>query len=193
MAANDKFQWLRPPFMLVPYQLNAGLYKPEDLVAIYKRLKDEGLWEAVFHDNPQMNLLDFMEFFSMPSVMLQVINIVEGESITDMGAIAWLSGVEQYGDKQRAVANFCVFRDYQNPAITDPMAKFVFSYWFECLEMDVVVGMTPAANAPAVSFIKRVGFHESCRIPNYCFYKGEVTDCVISFMDKPKYTSFYGG
>lgn len=193
MEVKDKFQWLRPPFMLIPYVVRDGYYKPEDLVSIYNRLNNEGLWDIVFHDNPQMNLLDFMEFFSIPSVMLQIINLVEGESIIDMGAIAWLSGVEQYGDKQRGVANFCVFRDYQNPVITDPMAKIVFSYWFDCLEMDVIVGMTPAANTHAVNFIKRVGFQEACRIPKYSLYKGEYSDCVITFMDKTNYTALYGG
>ena len=188
-----EFQLRQGPFLLAPYNPRGGVYSPEVLVGLYARLKDEGLWDTVFHDNPDMNLLDFMEFFSMPSVMLQFVNILDGENVSDIGAIAWLSGVEQYGSRQRAVANFCVFKSYQRPVLTDPMARLIFGYWFECLGIDVIVGMTPAANAPAVNFIKRVGFVEACRIPNYSFYKGSTTDCVISFMDTKSYSELYGG
>jgi RimJ/RimL family protein N-acetyltransferase len=190
---SSGFKWCRPPFMITPYVVKEGLYSPQDLVDIFNRLKAEDLYETVFHDNPGMNLLDFMSFFSMPSVMLQIIHNVEGDRILDMMGIAWLAAVEQYGDRQRAVGSFCVFKNYQKQVLTQAMAQLTFGYWFEALKMDIVVGMTPAANLAAVRFIKRIGCVEACRIPNYSHLRGTITDCVITYMDKEKYTSLYGG
>jgi RimJ/RimL family protein N-acetyltransferase len=193
MENKKEFQWLKPPFLLVPYVEDKGIYSPSDLVAIYHRLKDEGLWDVVFHDNPDMTLRGFIEFFGIPSVMMQVINIVDGDKIQEMAAISWLSGVEQYGDRTRGVASFCVFKHYQTPVITDKMAKFVLDYWFDCLGMDIVVGMTPEANVQAVNFIKRIGFIESSRLPGYSRYQGKFTNCVITYIDKPQYKKLSGG
>jgi RimJ/RimL family protein N-acetyltransferase len=193
MAEKKEFQWLQPPFMLMPYVVQEGMFAPEDLISLHNRIKEEGLWDTVFHDNPQMNLLEFMNFFSARGVMLQIIHTVEGDVIQDKAAIAWLSGVEQYGDSLRAIASFCVFRDYQNPVIVDRMAKMVFSYWFDELGMEIVIGMTPESNSHAVNFIKRIGFIEIGRIPKYSYLKGSKTPCVITYMDNEQYKTLYGG
>lgn len=193
MTEGKDFKWNRPPFLLAPYVLNGGMFGPEILVDIFNRLKKEELYPIVFHDNPDMNLLDFMNFFSHPTVSLQVLAVTEGDQIKDISGMAWLSGVEVFGDRQRAVASFCSFKEYQSPAYTDAMAAFVFDYWFNCLNMDIVVGMTPAANVLAVRFIKRIGFIETCRIPNYSSLLGKITDCVITYLDKDQYAKVYGG
>lgn len=187
MIQGNDYPYLHPPFLLTPYTTQNNLHSPEELVAIYHRLHSEGLWSTVFHDNPEQSLFDFMAFFNMPTVMMQMINIVDGDSIQDLAAISWLAGVEQYGGRQRAVASFCVFKDYQVPSITSPMAKLVMEYWFKGLKMDIVIGMTPAANIPAVKFIHRIGFKEICRIPEYSLLNGAITDCVISYVNKEQY------
>ena len=140
-----------------------------------------------------MGLLDFMNFFSHPTVALQILSITEDNKIRDMAGMAWLSGLETYANGQRAVASFCAFNDYQNPSQTDAMAAFVLDYWFNCLNLDIIVGMTPAANVIAVRFIKRIGFQETCRIPNYSALFGKKTDCVVTYMDKDQYAKVYGG
>jgi hypothetical protein len=187
IEAKD-FQWRRPPFVLTPYVLNKGIYEPDILVEVFNKLKSEDLYKIVFHDNTDMNLLDFMNFFSHPSVSLQIIAVADGDSITDIAGISWLSGLEKYGENnQRAVGNFCAFRAYQTPAYTDMMAKFVMEYWFKCLGLDIIVGMTPASNVLAVRFIKRIGFRELFRIPNYSSLLGSRTDCVVTYMEKDQY------
>ena len=193
MIEPKNFRWNRPPYLLAPYVLNQGMFGPEALVAIFNRLKQEDLYKIVFHDNPDMNLLDFMNFFSHPTVALQIISIVEGDQIKDMAGMSWLSGMESYADGQRAVASFCAFKDYQTPDKTDAMAAFVLDYWFNCLNLDIVVGMTPAANVLAVRFIKRIGFLETCRIPDYSALFGKKTDCVVTYMNKDQYGKVYGG
>lgn len=192
MQENKEFQWNRPPFVLAPYKANQGILAEDILITIYNRLKSEGLYNIVFHDNPDMSLLDFQNFLSHTTVSLQVITVTEGEQ-TDLAGIAWLSGLEAYGNRQRAVASFCAFQDYQSPALTEAMANFVLDYWFNCLGLDIVVGMTPEANALAVRFIKHVGFLELCRIPNYSHLLGKHTDCVVTYMDKDQYRKVYGG
>jgi RimJ/RimL family protein N-acetyltransferase len=191
--AETQFRWLQPPYLLMPYVEAPGLFSPENLVSIYTRLHDEGLWDIVFHDNPDMNLRGFMNFFGSPGVLMQVINIVDGDGIKDMAAIAWLANVERYKDRQRAMASFCVFKDYQSPSVTSPMSKLILDYWFGALRMDIIMGLTPADNHLAVRFSKRIGFQELCRIPKYSVYQGEYTDCVESIIDTARYAELYGG
>jgi RimJ/RimL family protein N-acetyltransferase len=189
----EEFQWRRPPFVLAPYVRDKGIIAAEDLVAIYHRLKADDLFDVVFHDNPDMNLLDVMTFFSHPTVALQVIMYTDGDKFLDFAGIAWLSGMERYGDRQRALASFCVFKKYQNPEVSNAMAAFVLDYWFNCLGMDIVVGMTPAANVLAVRFIKRIGFIELCRVPMYSALLGKICDCVLTCINKDQYAKVYGG
>jgi len=189
---ENKFNWLHPPFMLTPY---AGeVYTPDVLVQVFNRLKTEGLYPIVFHDNPNQNLLEFMNFFSHPMTALSAIMIIDNDQIQDIAAIGWLSGLESYADKrQRALASFCVFKDYQHPNLTSQMARLQFRYWFEHLRMDILIGMTPANNRLAVQFTKRIGFRELCRIPNYSAYLGKVSDTVVTMMDREQYCTRYGG
>lgn len=193
MESAAEFKWLRPPFMLTPYLEQEGIFSPDNLVPIYRRLKDEGLCDVVFHDNPDMNLRGFLDFFGSRDVRMQIINTTDAGQFVDMAAIAWLANMEQYGDRIKAVGAFCVFKDYQTPVLTSPMAKMLFEYWFEQLKVDIVIGLTPALNRLSVRFIKRIGFQELCRIPGYSRYKGEYTDCVETILTKDRYRSLYGG
>lgn len=194
MGDLKDFKWLRPPYMLAPYTISGGIYTPDVLVEVYNKLKSEDLYQVVFHDNPAMNILEFMNFFNAPSVSLQIVNRIEGNQIKEMAGLSWLAALESYGgNRQRAVGSFCVFKDYQSPNMTDPMSKMVLDYWYDCLGLDIIVAMTPAANVLALRFIKRLGFQELCRIPGYSAFLGEVTDSVITAMNKDRYKQIYGG
>lgn len=193
MVDANNFKWSRPPYLLAPYAIDQGILGPDVLVELFNKLKAEELYPVIFHDNPGMNLLEFMNFFSHPTVALQIIAIVDNDGIKDIAAMSWLSGVESYGGRQRGVASFCEFKKYQSPAQSNIMADMVLDYWFNFLGMDIVVGMTPAANVLAVRFIKRIGFIEMCRIPSYSSLMGEITDCVVTYIDKDQYSKVYGG
>lgn len=193
MVDKAHFDWHRPPYLLVQYTPKDGVFGHEVLVDIFNRLKKESLYPVVFHDNPEMTLLEFMNFFSHPTVSLQIIVITEYGKFKDLAGIAWLSGVEEFAGKKRAVASFCAFADYQNHTHTNAMGGFVLDYWFNCLDLDIIVGMTPAANALAVRYIKRIGFSEMCRIPGYSSLLGKITDCVVTYMNKDLYGAVYGG
>jgi hypothetical protein len=184
MVENKDFQWNRPPLLLAQYKKNEGMLPKDILITIFNILHEEDLYRIVFHDNPDMDLLDFQNFLSHPTVSLQVMIITDDAGVPKIGGISWLSGLERFGDGQRAVGSFCAFKDYQNPEITEVMAKFVLEYWFECLGLDIVVGMTPSANSLAVRFVKRIGFVELCRIPKYSSLFGKRNDCVVTYMDK---------
>jgi RimJ/RimL family protein N-acetyltransferase len=194
MELKPEFQWRRPPFALLPYDRSKGILKADILHRIYDRLHAEDLYKTVFHDNPDMDLLDFMNFFSFPSVSLQVIATIEGDEFKDIAGISWLSGLESYGhDAQRGIASFCVFRDYQRPDTTDFMANFVMDYWFNFLKLDIVVGMTPVSNALALRFIKRIGFQPIGVLPGYNRFLGAKSDCMISYVNKDLYKMIQGG
>ncbi len=187
----ETYEWLQKPFFLTPYAVSKGLMRPEDLVRIYWRLKEEDLYRVVFHDNPDMDLLQFMNFFSSPAVLLQVVHFVEGDQIKDISGLSWLVGLEQYAGRQRATGSFLAFRKYQTPTMTEHMAKMVLQYWFEQLKMDIVTGMTPEENVLALRFIKRIGFQELCRIPDYMALNGKITDCIVTMMNAGQYRQMY--
>lgn len=189
----QNFNWHQPPFMLAPYAGGKGLYAADTLVTLYYRLKQEDLYDTVFHDNPDMDLYGFMNFFSTPSVMLSLCSLVEGEQVQDIAGMAWLVGPEQFGTRKRGLGSFVSFRDYHQPALTDQMGRMVLQYWLDYLGTDVVVGMTPAENQLAVRFIKRLGFEELFRMPEYSNFRGRICDTVVTRMTKEQYHNLYGG
>lgn len=195
MARDGKdYEWMRDPFLLTPYLLNeSGVYKSDALVSLYDRLKFEGLYGTVFHDNPDMGLFGFMSFFNSPGVLLQILNYVQNDKIVDVAALCWVVGVERYVDKTKAVASFVVFKDYQKPNYTSILADLAVGYWVNELEIDVVIGMTPALNKPAVRFVKRIGFEELCRIPGYTSLNGEICESVVTMMTKKRYQELHQG
>jgi hypothetical protein len=194
-AMNEKhYDWMREPFLLSPFLLDeTGIYKSEVLVSLYDRLKHEDLYADVFHDNPNMGFYGFMNFFNSPGVLLQIISHMENGVVVDIAAMSWIVGIEKYVNRIKSVASFVVFKDYQNPRLTNIMAKLTLGYWFNELKMDIIIGMTPSLNKLAVRFTKRIGFQELFRIPNYTSLRNQICDCVISMIDSPRYNEIYQG
>ncbi len=193
-AVKKDFEYVRGRLMLTAYAPKVGTYKEEALMLLYNRLKEQDLWDTVFHESPGMSLLEFMNFFSNGNCLLQILCIVDGSTIVDIAGMSWIADITVCQNiLTRAVGSFLFFQEYQKPMYTDPFSEMILGYWFEVLKMDLVVGVTPEPNRAALIYVKRAGLKEVGRLPNYTTYKGAIVTGVVTSMTKQEYQQLSGG
>lgn len=174
--------------VVLPYNPTSGVYREDTLVILYNRLKAEGLYEIVFHENPSMSLLAFMNFFSEPGCLLQVCSITDGQRFVDTAGMSWVCELTSCdGVLNRAVGSFVFFRDYQKPIYTDQFGEEILKYWFDILGLHTVVGITPSRNRAARSYVKRLGFKEVGIAESYTSLGGMVDDGVMNIMTRERF------
>jgi|GEM_PF-3061258 len=193
VAEKMDFQFRRGHFTLVPYRVDDGSTSQQGLVDLYFRIHQDGLQEIVFHENPEMTLLQFMNFMSSPRTFLSVFALMDEQtdSVVDVVGMAWLSETQNCcgGTLNKAIGSFLFFKNYQKPAYTDPCHEILFDYWFNLLGLHTLVGLTPEPNRAALLFVKRLGLKEICRIPRYTTYEGKVCAGVVSQLTSEDYFS----
>ena len=188
-----QFEARRGPYIMIPYCPQNGTEQHEALINLYFRLKSEGLDKVVFHENPGITLLEFMNFFSSPKCLLQVMALMSGNDMMDICGMAWLADITECGGALRkATGSFLFFKDYQKRAYTGPLSEIIFDYWFNVLNIDTLVGLTPALNRAASIFVKSMGMNEICRIPQYTTFEGIVCDGIVSHLTKQAYLAGQG-
>jgi RimJ/RimL family protein N-acetyltransferase len=193
-SAVKEFEYSRGNLLLTAYSPKVGLLQEDALIHLYKRLKEEGLWDIVFHESHDLSMLEFMNYFSKPTCLLQILCIVKDGVIVDFAGMAWVSEISTCaGAMTRALGSFLFFKLYQKPMYTDQFAEIILGYWFEKLGLDVIVGVTPEPNRAALVYVKRAGFTEVGRIPGYTTFNGEAVSAVITAMTKQQYKALSGG
>lgn len=174
--------------VVLPYDPSAGVYTEDALVTLYNRLKIEGLYDIVFHENPNMSLLRFMNFFSDPSCLLQICSTTDGQKFVDTAGMSWVCELTSCdGVLNRAVGSFVFFKDYQKPIYTDPFGEEILKYWFEVLGIHTVVGVTPSRNLAARAYVRRLGFKEVGIAESYTSLGGKVDDGVMNIMTRDRF------
>lgn len=192
-GSTVKFEPRRGPYLMIPYLPQDGTDQHEALVNLFFRLKKEDLHKVVFHENPGISLLEFMNFFSRPNVLLQILAIIKEDKVVDIAGMAWISDMSTCGGiLNKAIGSFLFFKDYQRRAFTEPFWEIVAEYWFMVLKVDTLVGLTPSLNRASSIFIKSLGIKEVARIPNYTTYEGQKCDGIVSCMTKEDYEIHFG-
>ena len=139
---------------LIPYVLSDGAYSLPDSVmkGIYSTMVRYHLDKIVFYSGG-MNEDNFLLFMKSPQNVVHT--IWEGDEI---GIIAWVNG---FG-ANFAYAHFCCFpRTWGSTSIE--LGRRSLEYWFNFKKddgtylFDVVLGLVPAHNKKAISYIKKVG------------------------------------
>jgi RimJ/RimL family protein N-acetyltransferase len=193
-AVAKQFEGRRGDFLMLPYDPKFGIYNEESMVTFYDRLRTEDLLSTVFHENPEMSLREFLNFFNVPMNLLQVFSITEGDKVLDIAGLAWLADIVVcQGVLTRALGSFVFFRKYQSPKYTDQFSQIILDYWFNILKIDTIVGVTPAENRLAILYVKRAGFREVGRIPAYTTLGEKVMDGIITCMTRGEYLVEAGG
>jgi RimJ/RimL family protein N-acetyltransferase len=189
-----KFNPQRGKFLIIPYLADGGTDQHEALISLYFRIQNEGLDKVVFHEIPDITLLEFMILMSGSKTFLMVLALMDGDKVADLCGMAWISDVQTIGSGvlNKGVGSFLFFKDYQTPAFTNQFRELIFDYWFEVLGIQTLVGLTPSLNRAALIFIKRMGLQEVARIPEYTVYDGTVCDGVVTWLSKQEYLKSKG-
>lgn len=182
----------QPPFMVFPWNPELSGVGETWLMHAFRKLKEQGLYELVFHENPTMSLSQYVNFFSRPNVAVQFClkTNEQGEAL-DVAGMTWLSEIEQLPTHRRATGSFLFFREYWDRKWTIGFASIMFAWWFEELKIDVLVGMTPAANRRAIAYCKRLGMKYQNQLPGYTSFGGKPCDACIAVMTKADYEARY--
>lgn len=187
----SNFKYIRNDKMFLPYTPKIVSFKEDVLVDIYKRLKNENLYEIIFHDNPQMTFNQFISFFSSELVSLSFFCVLENEVEYPAG-MCWLTDFANIDNRgKRANGSFVFFKDFQKPNYTNDFGKMALDFWFHELGVSVISGLTPSDNRSAMIYIKRLGFIESGRIPNYTILNGNICDGVITYLERSAFEKRY--
>jgi hypothetical protein len=194
-AVKKEFEFKRGNLMLLPYDPRvAGPVQEEALIDLYKRLKAEDLWDVVFHEDSGVTMLKFMNFFSQGQALLQVLALTDAKGTIIPVGVSWLSDITTCaGILTRGVGSFLFFKDYQKPMYTDQFSEMILEYWFECLGLDVILGVTPEPNRAALIYVKRAGLKEVGRLPNYTTFKGQVVTGIVTSLTKQEFRQAAGG
>lgn len=193
MDEDNEFQCVQGNLAIVPYSPRSGVLRENDLLALYDRLKQEDLFPVVFHENPELTPIEFLNFFANPRNLLIMYAVKEQENFEPAG-LAWLSEVTNCQDTlTRATGSFVFFKKYQSQQYTGPLAHRTLDYWFNQLHIDTIIGLTPENNRLASTFIKRVGFREIGRVPQFTTLFGTVTGAIVTCMTATDWRQKGGG
>ena len=193
-AVKKEYKFQRDNLILAPYDAKVANLPEEALITLYNRLKSENLWDIVFHEDTNVTLLKFMNYFSNGQALLQLLVVTDNKGEYIPAGLAWVSDIVVCsGIMMKGVGSFVFFKDFQKPMYTDQFSEMILDYWFNQLGLDLVVGVTPEPNRAAMLYVKRSGFKEVGLVPRYTTFKGAVVDGIVTAMTKDEYKNLLGG
>lgn len=154
------------------------------LPGMWKRMHDDETFGMFFHEGPEMNFWQFVALLSDPVRRVQLIigHDEKGTAIEHAGFVI-LDNILLNEQLRRAMGNFVFFKEYWNRHDSLDIGWAVLNNWFGAYKADTITGITPEVNVPALRFVKRLGFVESGRIPNFTI-AGGVCAGVFTYMTR---------
>lgn len=190
MASNGSGVIPAPPeqaeveIIVIPYTVATDPIGEVFLPGLWKRLRDEGIFDVFFHDYPDTNFAGFVKALSAPdSLIFMVAKQWADRQIEHMGMVT-LGQVLDTKLTKRGVAGFLFFKQYWNHKDADEAGHKVLEYWFDTLGLDVVGGITPKLNRPALAYIHRLGFVSIGDIPHFSTIKGHESPATVSYLTR---------
>lgn len=156
------------------------------LPGLWKRMHDDETFEMFFHEGPQMGFWDFVNVLSGAAdtkVQLVIGHDADGNAIEHAGLVM-LNHILFTPAVHRAVGNFLFFHDYWNRHDSEDLGWAVLNNWFGVLDADTIAGLTPELNRAALLFVKRLGFKESGRVPDFTTYGQGACATVTTYMTR---------
>jgi RimJ/RimL family protein N-acetyltransferase len=103
--------------------------------------------------------------------------------LDDLAGIGVISLPREIGGRHQGDSSEMFFREYHRTD-TPEFACLLLDWAFSTGGMDVLRGITPCANLPALRFMKMVGYEFTQPIPELCEWQGKPCAGVISWMTK---------
>jgi len=173
-------------FKLIHYTEWDGIRNFSDsyIKQLFDRMEAEGLAEKVFYDGSTKTSDEFLN--GMKYGQCKLFLIFQDSEIT---GLTWLTGFQA----RSAVVHFCLFRKFhgQKAIIIGEKVRDELLYMkdSEGYIFDVLIGMTPSNNIPALQFMKSIGGTVSGEIPKAIWDAGlqeSVSGVMIYFLREDK-------
>jgi hypothetical protein len=157
----------------------APMPSEDDLGKIYYRLKSDGTYDSVFYEY-DLSLSQFLRVFTDAS------RAPLGCYGPDISGLCWLNRQEILrGGYRRAEVAMGFYRG-QSIERLETFGKMAIEWAFDKLELNVILGVTPAANRAALLFSRRLGFDVVGPVRGATVWNGEACDVYISSMAREK-------
>lgn len=175
------------PVRLVPYDATADREADKLLPWLWQRMQHDDLVDYYFPGQQQTGFSDFTQLMSgAGKVALFITDDKSGQwSKTIAGFITWQPMA--MGMSNAIVAGFIFFREFWDGRLTMEAARLAFEHWFTTYPTNMVLGVCPSLHRAAMIYNKRIGLHESGRLPNAHLYKGTVCDAVLYSMTREQW------
>lgn len=179
-TSGPKREW-----MLVDYTPQTFAGGEVFLPGMWERMHKDGTFELFFHEGPEMNFWQFVALLSEPSRKVQLVmgHNEKGDFVEHAGMVI-LDQILHTDFLRRVVGNFVFFKEYWNRHDSLDIGWAVLNHWFGKLDADNITGVTPETNRPALLFVKRLGFVEAARIPDFTVFGPAACAGVFTYMTR---------
>lgn len=167
---------------LVPYvQIDGEWTIPDRLMeALWQKTAADRLHELTFYDGSIVNAGQFLEYMKSDKTLPVIALDHDGPH-----GFAWLTEIGGV----RAFGHFCMMRDSWGES-AKMIADQIINYWWSLAGekgpiLQLIMGLTPEWNKPAVRFIKKLGFTVVGTIPRICNGKDGLAPGVLSYIERP--------
>lgn len=165
---------------IVPYNANFDTQAFAMLPYLWTRMQKDDLVDYYFPGQKDTGFATFVRLMSGDANVALVVRDDESRQWdkTVCGFISWTT--QAMGMSNVVIAGFNFFREFWDHKTTDAAGVAAFNFWFSGDQpAEVVLGSCPASHVVAMRYNKRVGLHETGRIPLAHLFKGERCDAVL--------------
>jgi len=171
---------------VIPYNACADPEAKHFLPWCWQKMQDDDLVDLYFPGQRDTGFATFVRMFSGDANV--AIFKAGDESLGNTwearipGFITWTP--LPMGACNSISAGFIFFRKWWGHGITDEAARAAFTFWFDKLNVDIVLGSCPSLHKLAIRYNERVGLKEIGRIPKGHLYKEKVCDAILYAMTR---------
>jgi RimJ/RimL family protein N-acetyltransferase len=161
-------------YALYPYD-GKGNIRDSDWHYLWDKLVEEGLVDVVFCNNRIANLDSFIALIktTLPIVVLDT------ETNKPL-AMAWLADVT----RSLGFGHFVFFKETWGTSVPHDVGKDVLKFWFNTLNLDLVLGVVPAFNTHAIEYVESLGMAMLGTIPHLVEVGGDNAPGVLGYITK---------
>lgn len=168
---------------LVPYvQIDGEWTVPAGIMAvIWREIERDSLHKVTFYDGSIQTAEQFIQYMQSGKTL----PVVAFSDAAPMG-FAWLTEINGF----RAFAHFCMLRIAWGSHSRE-IARQILDYWWSLASdtgpvLQLIMGMTPEANKPALRFIRQLGFNIVGTVPKICRGVDGPMPGVLSYIERPE-------
>lgn len=156
----------------------------EELIAtFYLRMKQDGMLQVFFHENPEISLSAFLRWHTSPTMeaMGCFVRDIETGSV-ELAGMGYINNTKRYGDEATAEVGLGFLRKFQSRSIPLEFAGMLLDYCFLAKRLVAVHGVSPCGNRAIHTFARRVGFKAHGPLPFFSVFNGSLQDSMLYSM-----------